>query len=132
MKLIERFRAWRETRASLSIEEPVEGQIEEPPLGEDEDPFPDPVELEIRDVIDLHSIPPRQVKAVVEEYLLAARDRGYSRVRIIHGKGVGVQREIVRSILDRTDFVVHYTDAPGLGSTLAEFALTKDRETRVR
>ncbi|MET0623331.1 MAG: Smr/MutS family protein, partial [Pyrinomonadaceae bacterium] len=50
------------------------------------DPFPEPVRLEIKDVFDLHSIPPREVRAVVEEYLREAHERGYRRVRIIHGK----------------------------------------------
>jgi DNA-nicking Smr family endonuclease len=86
------------------------------------DPFPEPVKVEIRDVIDLHSIPPRQVRAVVEEYLQEAHDRGFSWVRIIHGKGVGVQREVVRSVLSRTPFVIDFQDAPpeagGWGATI--------------
>jgi dsDNA-specific endonuclease/ATPase MutS2 len=77
------------------------------------DPFDEPVILEIKDSIDLHTIPPQQVKAVVEEYLIEARKRAYPIVRIIHGKGIGVQREIVRSVLDRTPFVAHYTVGPG-------------------
>ena len=85
-------------------------------------PFPDPVEIEITDVFDLHTIHPRDVKAVVEEYLEQAHARGFASVRIIHGKGIGVQREMVRSILDRTSFVVDWTDAPpgagGLGATV--------------
>jgi hypothetical protein len=76
-------------------------------------PFPDPVVIPFRDVIDLHSIPPRQVRAVIEDYLADAYARGCPGVRIIHGKGVGVQREIVRGILARTPFVIHFTDAPG-------------------
>jgi dsDNA-specific endonuclease/ATPase MutS2 len=99
------------------------------PLGEDEDPFDEPVRLEIRDVIDLHTIPPKQVKAVVEEYLNEARAQGFRFVRIIHGKGIGVQREIVRKILDRTSFVLSYHDAPpeagGLGATIAELDLDR-------
>jgi dsDNA-specific endonuclease/ATPase MutS2 len=87
------------------------------------DPFPEPVRLEIRDVLDLHSIRPREVRAVVEEYLYQARRAGFASVRIIHGKGVGVQREIVRGVLSRTPFVEHYADAPpeagGWGATLA-------------
>src|SRR6266404_9629746 len=86
------------------------------------DPFPEPVEIEITDIFDLHTIPPRQVKPVVEEYLREARRKGFRVVRIIHGKGIGVQREIVRSILARTSFVEDWTDAPpdagGLGATL--------------
>jgi DNA-nicking Smr family endonuclease len=85
-------------------------------------PFPEPVVIEFRDEIDLHSIPPRQAKAVVEDYLEEAHRRGVSRVRIIHGKGIGVQREMVRTVLARTPFVVEYRDAPpeagGWGATL--------------
>jgi hypothetical protein len=87
------------------------------------DPFPEPVRLEINDVFDLHSIPPREVRAVVEEYLREARRKGFRSVRIIHGKGVGVQRETVRSVLARTPFVEHFADAPpeagGWGATIA-------------
>lgn len=88
----------------------------------DFNPFPDPVDIEITDIFDLHTIPPREVKPVVEEYLRAARRQGFRVVRIIHGKGIGVQREIVRSILQRTAFVTDWIDAPpdagGLGATL--------------
>ena len=86
------------------------------------DPFPEPVRLEIKDVFDLHSVPPREVRAVVEEYLREAQRLGYRQVRIIHGKGVGVQREAVRKILARTPFVEHFSDAPpeagGWGATV--------------
>jgi dsDNA-specific endonuclease/ATPase MutS2 len=88
-------------------------------------PFPEPIRLEITDVFDLHQIAPRDVKLVVEEYLLEARAAGYKSVRIIHGKGVGVQREMVRSILSRTTFVEDWTDAPpeagGWGATIVRF-----------
>ena len=87
-----------------------------------DNPFPEPVEIEITDIFDLHTIPPRDVKRVVEEYLLLAREQGFKVVRIIHGKGIGVQREMVRSILARTDFVLDWTDAPpdagGFGATI--------------
>jgi len=79
---------------------------------EDYNPFPEPVVIEITDVFDLHTIPPKQVKAVVEEYLREAHAKGFPVVRIIHGKGIGVQREIVRSVLERTEFVLDWTDAP--------------------
>ena len=89
-------------------------------------PFPEPVTIEITDVIDLHTIPPRDMKRVVEEYLQEAHDRGFRSVRIIHGKGIGVQREMVRSILARTSFVRDWIDAPpeagGLGATIVRFA----------
>jgi len=102
------------------------------PAAEDEDeldpfdPFPAPVRLEITDVFDLHSFAPREVRAVVEEYLREAHRKGFRRVRIIHGKGVGVQREAVRRILERTPFVEHFSDAPpeagGWGATVAHLA----------
>jgi dsDNA-specific endonuclease/ATPase MutS2 len=85
-------------------------------------PFPEPVSIPITDVFDLHTIQPRDVKRVVEEYLIAARSAGFRSVRIIHGKGIGVQREMVRKILGRTAFVQDWTDAPpeagGLGATI--------------
>lgn len=90
-------------------------KTEEPEMDESLDsmnPFPEPVVIEFRDVIDLHSIPPKHVRAVVEDYLEQARERGVRYVRIIHGKGIGVQREIVRSILARTAYVIDYKDAP--------------------
>ena len=89
---------------------------------EDYNPFPEPVVIEITDVFDLHTIPPRQVKAVFEEYLREAHAKGLPLVRIIHGKGRFVQREIVHNVLARTDFVLDWTDAPpdagGLGATI--------------
>ena len=85
-------------------------------------PFPEPVTIPITDVFDLHTIPPREVKLVVEEYLRQAQIAGFRTVRIIHGKGIGVQREVVRAILARTPFVLDWTDAPpeagGLGATI--------------
>ena len=94
-------------------------------------PFPEPVRLEITDVIDLHTIPPRDVRRVVEEYLREAHRLEFSSVRLIHGKGRGVQRELVRSILARTPFVVSWTDAPpaagGIGATIAR--LSADTQT---
>ena len=91
-----------------------------------DNPFPDPIEIEITDLFDLHTIRPRDVKAVVQEYLRLAHEKGFKVVRIIHGKGIGVQRETVRSILARTEFVLDWTDAPpqagGLGATIVRLA----------
>lgn len=82
----------------------------------------EPIRIPITDVFDLHSVPPRDTAAVVEEYLLEARRLGFQALRIIHGRGIGVQREIVRSILARTDFVAEFRDAPaeagGWGATV--------------
>jgi hypothetical protein len=91
-------------------------------------PFPELVEIEITDVIDLHTIPPRDVARVVEEYLEQSHEAGFRAVRIIHGKGIGVQREIVRSILARTPFVTDWSDAPpeagGLGATIVQLKVS--------
>lgn len=88
------------------------------------DPFPEPIELEITDSIDLHSFAPRDVKSVVESYLQEARKKGFKIVRIIHGKGIGVQREIVRKVLSETEFVESFKNAPefsgNTGATIAK------------
>lgn len=82
----------------------------------------DPFVIQITNVLDLHSVPPRDVKGVVEAYLEEAHARGWVALRIIHGRGIGVQREIVRSVLARTDFVRSFGDAPaeagGWGATV--------------
>ena len=72
----------------------------------------EPFRLPIADVFDLHTVPPRDVEAVVEAYLEEARDAGFKALRIIHGRGIGVQREIVRAVLERTPFVAEFRDAP--------------------
>ncbi len=85
-----------------------------------------PISLEVSDILDLHSFLPREVKDVVTAYLEEARAKGFSTVRIIHGKGMGAQREMVRAILERTKFVASFQDAPaeagGWGATVVWFA----------
>lgn len=89
------------------------------------DPFPEPVDIEITDSIDLHSFSPKDIRAVVEAYLPEAHKKGFAVVRIIHGKGVGVQREIVRQVLSESDFVKSFKNAPEFsgswGATIVEF-----------
>lgn len=75
--------------------------------------------IPIEDTIDLHPFQPREVRAVVEEYLYQAVRKGFREVRLIHGRGIGVQREMVRSILARHPDVVSFEDMPDRGSTLA-------------
>ncbi|HEV2913346.1 MAG TPA: Smr/MutS family protein [Pyrinomonadaceae bacterium] len=120
----------RVTDAVRATEEPPslpEAEDEDQQSSDPFDPFPEPVRLEIRDVFDLHTIAPRDVQRVVQEYLTQARRAGFRSVRIIHGKGIGVQREMVRSILSRTSFVEAWTDAPpeagGWGATIAHLSL---------
>lgn len=73
----------------------------------------EPVRIPITDVFDLHSVPPRDVEAIVDAYLEEANRLGLKALRIIHGRGIGVQRETVRRVLARTPFVAHFGDAPG-------------------
>lgn len=70
-----------------------------------DDPYGETFEIEITDTFDLHSFRPEEVKSVVESYLAEARKLGFSTVRIIHGKGMGVQREIVRKVLAEKEWV---------------------------
>jgi dsDNA-specific endonuclease/ATPase MutS2 len=74
-------------------------------------------EVPIEDSIDLHTFQPREVAEVVEEYLYQALAKGFREVRIIHGRGIGVQREIVRKILEKHPQVKSFHDAPDRGST---------------
>lgn len=88
--------------------------------GDDDDL--EPVELPIEDFIDLHPFRPRDIPGVVEAYLEAAIERGFEEVRIVHGKGIGFQREVVRKILERHPAVRSHAQAPpergGWGATI--------------
>ena len=85
-------------------------------------PDEEPVRIPITDVFDLHSVHPKEVKEVVEAYLEEARNMGLKNLRIIHGRGIGVQRRMVRAVLARTPFVASFGDAPeqagGWGATI--------------
>ena len=89
----------------------------------DDAPFPDPVVIPIEDSIDLHWFRAAEVGDVVEGYLEAAAERGLREVRIVHGRGRGVQRDRVRRLLARSPWVERFADAPGdrggWGATLA-------------
>lgn len=82
----------------------------------------EPIAVPIEDALDLHAFAPRDIPAVVADYLEAAHARGFREVRLIHGRGIGVQRSIVQSVLARHPLVVAYFDAPpergGWGATL--------------
>jgi DNA-nicking Smr family endonuclease len=83
----------------------------------------EPIRISITDSFDLHTIHPREVAAVVEAYLEEAHALGLKTVRIIHGRGIGVQRSIVQALLARSPLVLGYHDAPpesgGWGATIA-------------
>ena len=85
-------------------------------------PDEEPIRIPITDAFDLHTVRPQEVAAVVEAYLEEANRLGLKAPRLIHGRGIGVQREIVRAVLARTPFVLSYRHAPpaagGWGATL--------------
>ncbi|HKA89985.1 MAG TPA: Smr/MutS family protein [Haliangiales bacterium] len=86
----------------------------------DDDPD-EPVELPIEDTLDLHTFHPRDVKALVEDYLGLAAERGFAEVRIIHGKGTGTLRRIVHGVLARHPAVASFRlagDGGGWGATV--------------
>ncbi len=97
----------------------MRGDGNEPP---EDQAIPAEVAIPIEDSLDLHAFEPREVAAVVASYLEAAIEAGFPEVRLIHGRGIGVQREIVRSVLSRHPGVAGFEDAPpsrgGWGATV--------------
>ena len=77
--------------------------------------------IPIEDTLDLHTFAPREITSVVEEYVNAAYDAGLREVRLIHGRGKGIQRGIVQQALERHPLVAEFWDAPEshLGATVA-------------
>ncbi len=82
-----------------------------------------PMEVPIEDTIDLHTFRPGETADLITEYLFQAVGKAYEEVRIIHGKGIGVQREIVHSILRKHPEVVCFWDSPDRGSTIVRLKL---------
>jgi DNA-nicking Smr family endonuclease len=82
----------------------------------------EPVVVPIEDALDLHPFAPREIPSVVEAYIEAAHEAGFTEVRLIHGRGIGVQRARVQATLGRLPMVASFRDAPpergGLGATL--------------
>jgi dsDNA-specific endonuclease/ATPase MutS2 len=91
-------------------------------MKEPEPPFEELVILTIEDHLDLHPFQPKEIASVVAEYLNECHRAGFSEVRLIHGKGVGVHRNIVRSALTKHPAVLSFRDAPleagGWGATI--------------
>jgi dsDNA-specific endonuclease/ATPase MutS2 len=96
----------------------------------DDDPD-EPVVLPIEDSIDLHAFSPKDIPSVVESYLEAAREAGFREVRIIHGRGKGVQKERVRQVLGHSAHVEHFEEATpdrgGFGATVARLKPAAER-----
>ena len=92
-------------------------------MDDDASPFPDPVVVPIEDAIDLHPFAPRDIPSVVAAYLEEAAGAGFTEVRLIHGRGHGVQRHAVQRALAASALVERFADAPpergGFGATIA-------------
>jgi DNA-nicking Smr family endonuclease len=84
--------------------------------------------IPIEDALDLHAFAPRDIKSLVHEYVVAAWDQGFREIRLIHGRGRGVQRGIVQQVLEHHPLVAEFWDAPDahLGATVARLRDTKD------
>ncbi len=85
------------------------------------------IRIPIEPSLDLHAFAPADVKSVVDEYVRAAHEAGLREVRLIHGRGRGIQRGIVQSALERHPLVEAFWDAPDshLGATIARLAITR-------
>jgi len=99
---------------------------------DERDEWPEEVVVPIEDQIDLHSFHPRDVRSVVESYLEEAVAAGFPEVRLIHGRGIGVQRKHVRSLLRDHPDVTGFFDAPdlrgGRGATIVRLSSRRMRE----
>lgn len=92
--------------------------------------LPDPIELPIDGVLDLHTFQPREIKDLVPDYLAACQERGILNVRIIHGKGIGNLRRTVHALLSRNPEVIGYTlDHPQFGGWGATLVTLRKKET---
>ena len=95
---------------------------------EDNSFFQKPVEVPIEPFIDLHTFSPKEIPEVLESYLEECQKAGFREVRIIHGKGKGVQRRIVHSFLSKSPFIEGFSQAPpeagGWGATIASLKVS--------
>ncbi len=100
------------------------------------EPEPEPIELPIDGILDLHLFSPKEVKELVPDYIEACMEKEIYSLRIIHGKGKGVLRRLVHGILDKNEVVISYRladDSSSWGATLVELRKPKNdtRKTEV-
>ena len=104
-------------------------------MDSDDEVLPDEISLPVEDTLDLHAFSPRDVASVTEAFLEAASASGWREVRVVHGRGIGVHREIVRAVLARSPFVSGYRDAPpergGWGATIVRLAKIDEKSRAI-
>ena len=90
----------------------------------DDKTTPNPIRIPIESELDLHTFHPGDIPSVVEEYIHAAQAAGLREIRLVHGRGRGVQRGIVQATLERHPLVVEFWDdsQSHLGATMARLA----------
>jgi DNA-nicking Smr family endonuclease len=86
-----------------------------------------PHHIPIESSLDLHAFAPRDIPSVVDEYVRVAHEAGFREVRLIHGRGKGIQRGIVQATLEKHELVEEFWDAPEthLGATIARLIATR-------
>jgi len=101
----------------------------------DPPPFSEPVRVPIEEALDLHRFTPGELEAVVDAYLEAAREAGFREVRLIHGRGRGVQRARVQRLLAGDPRVAAFADAEpgrgGWGATVVRLRAAAESPRRV-
>ena len=100
-------------------------------MTQNSEPNSEPVQIPIEDWIDLHTFSPKEIPFLLEDYLQECQKKGFREVRIIHGKGRGVQMNIVRSFLKKSPLVESFKEAPPkAGSWGATIAVLKKKGIR--
>ena len=96
-------------------------------------PFDEPVVFPVGDILDLHAFHAKDIASAVEEFLDVCRRSGIPQARLIHGKGAGVQRAIIRSLLDKHPAVISFQDAPaeagGWGATIVSLVAVQSTDS---
>ena len=97
-------------------------------MSEPDAPFDEPIVIPLEDHLDLHPFQPKEIPSVVEEYLEQCKQAGLREVRLIHGKGKGVQRNIIRALLEKHSHVESFHVAPleagSWGATIVRLKIT--------
>ena len=90
---------------------PKKDKLAESSVSEADSPFAGPIVIPIEDSLDLHPFAPQDIPSVVEEYIEQCWQAGIYEIRLIHGRGKGIQRRIIRSLLEKHPQVLSFKDA---------------------